>query len=99
MPAGSRAAQTTQGRSRSSCGRGLGLDQRDEHILKAGVVLAILLAQLGERAFGDQTPRCDDADPAIRSATSRICVVIITVQPRRTRSCNSPLTWRADSAS
>ena len=36
---------------------------------------------------------------AMRSATSRMWVVMITVQPARTRSCSSPLTWRADSAS
>ena len=29
---------------------------------------------------------------AMRSATSRICVVMITVQPERTRSCSNPLT-------
>ena len=62
--------------------RRLGLDQRDEHVFQTGVVLAVLLAQLCKRALGNQFP--DAMTPmrsAMRSATSRMCVVMITVQP------------------
>ena len=50
-------------RRRPAHARVLDLDQRDEQLLQAGVGPAVLLAQFGERALGDQTSRGDDADP------------------------------------
>ena len=41
----------------------VGVDECNEHVFEAGVVAAVLLAQFGERAFGDQPARGDDADP------------------------------------
>ena len=52
-----------QRRGRTHAATALGIDQRDEHVLEAGVVAAVLLAQLGQRAFGHQPAGGDDADP------------------------------------
>ena len=93
MPAGFRAGQTRSA-PLNSCRGGLDVDQGDEHVFEAGVVLAALLAQFGKRAFGDRAvpAAITPIRSAMRSATSRICVVMITVQPVRTRSPSSPLT-------
>src|SRR6202012_4207996 len=60
--AAARAVQTRKARWPSSCCLGLDVDQRDEEVFEAGVLVAVLLTQLAERAFGDEAALCDHAD-------------------------------------
>ena len=93
MPAGSRAGQTRSDRLPNSGRGGLGSTSAMNMSSRlcrccrsAGAVRqACLRRSAGPTAM---TP----IRSAIRSATSRICVVMITVQPARTRSRSSPLT-------
>jgi hypothetical protein len=39
------------------------VDQRDEQVFEAGIVVPVLLAQFGQGAFGDKPSGRDDADP------------------------------------